>query len=94
MTTETWHLEIWHLEPDTCNFAPANWHATPDTYLTPGICVLIQLYLNRELLSGPGFTNQIAAVLLRFREKQVAVIGDIKGMINQVKIPDEQLASL
>ena len=46
--------------------------------------------INRELLSGPDITNQIAGVLLRFREKQVAVMGDIEAMFNQVKVPDDQ----
>ena len=35
--------------------------------------------INRELLSGPDLTNQIADVLLRFGEEQVVVIGEISG---------------
>ena len=40
--------------------------------------------LNRELLSGPDLTNQKVRVLLRFREEQVAVIGDIEAMFQNV----------
>ena len=46
--------------------------------------------INRELLSGPDVVNQIAGALLRFREKQVAVMGDIEAMFHEVKVPDDQ----
>ena len=49
---------------------------------------------NEELLSGPDPTNQIAGVLLRFRVEQVAVMGDIKIMFHQVKVPDDQSSFL
>ena len=38
--------------------------------------------LNRELLSGPDLANQIVGTLLRFREEQIAVIGDIEAMFH------------
>ena len=50
--------------------------------------------INRELLSGPDLTNQIASVLLRFREEQVAVMGDIEVMFRQVKVSDDQAVFL
>ena len=50
--------------------------------------------INIELLSGPDLTNQIAGVLLRFREEQVAVMGDIEAMFHQAKIPDNQCSFL
>ena len=50
--------------------------------------------LNRELLSGPDLTNQIVGVLLRFREEQVAVMGDIEAMFHQVKVPKDQCSFL
>ena len=50
--------------------------------------------INRELLSGPGLTNQIAGVLLRFKKEEVAVMGDIEAMFHQVKVPDHQCSFL
>ena len=50
--------------------------------------------INRELLSGPDLTNQIAGVLLQFRKEQVAVMGDIEAMFHQVKVPDDQCSFL
>ena len=35
--------------------------------------------LNKEVLQGPDFTNNLAGVLLRF-------MGDIKGMFHQVRV--------
>ena len=45
-------------------------------------------------LSGPDLTNQIAGVLLRFREEQVAVMGDTETIFHHVKIPDDQCSFL
>ena len=50
--------------------------------------------INRELLSGSNLTNQIAGVLLQFREEQVAVMGDIEAMFDQVKVPDDKCSCL
>ena len=50
--------------------------------------------INRELLPRPDFTNEIAGVLLRFREEQMAVMGDIEAMFHQVKVPDDQCSFL
>ena len=50
--------------------------------------------INRELPSGPDLTNQIAGVLLRFREEQVPVMGDIEAMFYQVKVPNDQCSFL
>ena len=51
-------------------------------------------YINRELLSGPDLTNQIAGVLLQFREEQLVVMGDIEPMFCQIKFPDDQCSFL
>ncbi len=40
--------------------------------------------LNKDVLQGPGFTNNLVGVLLPFREEPVAVMGDIEGMFHQV----------
>ena len=46
--------------------------------------------LNRELLSEADLTNKIVGALLRFREEQIAVMGDIEAMYHQVKVPKDQ----
>ena len=42
--------------------------------------------LNKEVLQGPDFTNNLVGALLRFREEPVAVMGDIEGMFHQVQV--------
>ena len=42
--------------------------------------------LNKEVLQGPDFTNNLVGVLLCFGEEQVAVMGDIKGLFYQVLV--------
>ena len=46
--------------------------------------------LNRELLQGSDLTNQLIGVLTRFRNDQVAIIGDIESIFYQVKVPENQ----
>ena len=36
--------------------------------------------LNKQLIPGPDLTNQIVGVLIRFREEQVAFMGDTEAM--------------
>ena len=50
--------------------------------------------INAELLSGPDLANQIVGYLLRFREEQIAVTGDIEAMSRQVKVPKDQCSLL
>ena len=50
--------------------------------------------LNRNLLSGPDLTNQLTGILMRFRTKEVAFMGDIEAMFYQVKVPDSQRSFL
>ena len=45
--------------------------------------------LNKELLSGPDLVNQIAGVLSRFREHDVAFMADIESMFYQVMVSEE-----
>ena len=40
--------------------------------------------LNKQLTPGPDLTNQTVGVLIRFREEQVAFMGDIEAMFYQV----------
>ena len=50
--------------------------------------------LNEELVQGPDLSNPLVGVLLRFREEDVAVTGDIEGMYLQVKVPEEHSSYL
>ena len=45
--------------------------------------------LNQQVLQGPDLTNNLLGVLLRFREKPVAVMGDIQSMFHQVRVSPE-----
>ena len=42
--------------------------------------------LNQELLQGPDFMNDLAGVLMRFREHPVALSADIESMFHQVRV--------
>ena len=46
------------------------------------------------MLSGTGLANQIFRVLLRFREEQVAVMGNIEAMFHQTKVLKDQCSFL
>ena len=50
--------------------------------------------LNKNLLQGPDYTNSLVGVLLRFREENVALVGDIESMFHQVKVRPEDQDSL
>ena len=43
--------------------------------------------LNDHVLKGPDLTNLLTAVLIRFREYKVAIVGDIEAMYHQCIIP-------
>ena len=45
------------------------------------------LSLNDRCYQGPDFNNRLIDVMLRFRQHQYAVMGDIEAMYHQVKIP-------
>ena len=45
--------------------------------------------LNDYWLKGPDLLNNLFGVILRFREKEVAVIGDISKMYHRILIPEE-----
>ena len=50
--------------------------------------------LNNQLLQGRDLTNNLLCILLRFREYPVALVADIEGMFNQVKVPPEDSDAL
>ena len=42
--------------------------------------------LNRNLLQGPDFTNNLLGILCRFRQDSTALMCDLKAMFHQVKV--------
>ena len=50
--------------------------------------------LNNQLLQGPDLTNNLLGILLRFRQYPIALVADIEGMFNQVKVPPEDSDAL
>ena len=47
--------------------------------------------LNDKLLQGPDLTNSLLGVLLRFRQGNITLIGDLEKMFYQVKVPKDQI---
>lgn len=45
--------------------------------------------LNEQLLPGPTLGPSLLGVLLRFRQHQVAISGDIRGMFHQIRLRPE-----
>ena len=50
--------------------------------------------LNNQLHQGPDLANSLLGVLLRFRQYPIALVADIEGMFNQVKVPPEDSNAL
>ena len=50
--------------------------------------------LNNQLLQGPDLTNSLLVILLRFRHDRIALVADIEGMFNHVKVPPEDSDAL
>ena len=50
--------------------------------------------LDNQLLQGPDLTNNLLGILLRFRQYPIALVADIEGMFNQVKVPPEDSDAL
>ena len=50
--------------------------------------------INDHLLQGPDLTNNLAGVLMRFRQEPVALIADITAMFHQVLVPKHQQNAL
>ena len=50
--------------------------------------------LNANLLQGPGFTNSLVGVLMRFRQERVALASDIQAMFHQVRVSPTDRNSL
>jgi hypothetical protein len=50
--------------------------------------------LNKNLLQGPDKTNNLVGVLMRFRQENVGLTGDIESMFHQIKVRPEDQDSL
>ncbi|XP_062566787.1 uncharacterized protein LOC134229094 [Saccostrea cucullata] len=50
--------------------------------------------LNEQLLQGPNLTNTLIGTLMRFREEEIAVMGDIDSMFYQVRVPPQDATFL
>ena len=50
--------------------------------------------LNNQLHQGPDLTNSLLGVLIRCRQYSIALVADIGGMLNQVKVPPEDSDTL
>ncbi|XP_065926161.1 uncharacterized protein [Magallana gigas] len=50
--------------------------------------------LNEQLLHGPNLTNTLIGTLLRFRQDEIVIMGDIDSMFYQVKVPQEDASFL
>ena len=42
--------------------------------------------LNSQVLQGPDLTSNLVGVLIRFREKPIAIMADIERMFHQVHV--------
>ena len=52
------------------------------------------VFLHNQLLEGPNLTNTLLGILLRLKQYPIALVADIEGMFNQVKVlPDDSDAS-
>ena len=50
--------------------------------------------LNDYVLQGPDLNNDLSSVLLRFRQHHYALMADVEGMYNQVRLPAEDRDAL
>ena len=50
--------------------------------------------LNDQLLHGPDLVNSLTGVLIKFRQEPIAVMADIEGMFNQVRVTPEDCDAL
>ena len=51
-------------------------------------------FLNQHLLKSPDLLNSLIGIILRFREGQYAIIGDIEAMYYDIKVLKEDIDSL
>ena len=52
------------------------------------------LSLNDALMQGPDLVNNLAGVLLRFRQERIAITADIESMFHQVRVDTKHIHAL
>ena len=50
--------------------------------------------LNDALMAGPPLMNTVTRVLIRFRKKKIALMGDVESMFHQVKVDPAHINAL
>ena len=50
--------------------------------------------LNKNLIHGPDMTNNLVAVLQRFRQGKIGIAADVEGMFHQIRVRKEDQDSL
>ena len=50
--------------------------------------------LNKQFIPGPDLIDQLVGILIRFKEEQVAIMGDIEATFHQARIPKCQRSML
>ena len=65
-------------------------HQKPDKFRVVFDC-LAQFQgtsLNNKFFQGPDITNNLVIVLIHFRQETVAVMGDVKSLLHQVRVSE------
>ncbi len=81
MSPRTWYL------PHFCVTTPAK--PNKMRLVFDAAATIDGISLNSMLLTGPEDYEPLTAVLYKFRQREVAVCGDIREMFHQVRIREE-----
>ncbi|XP_036346934.1 uncharacterized protein LOC118756274 [Rhagoletis pomonella] len=84
VSEKTWFLPI---------FTGANKNKNKTRIVWDAAAAVENVSLNSYLMSGPDLLTSLIGTLMRFRERRVAIAGDIREMFHQIRIRDEDQAS-